>query len=277
MISCVYRIFNNQNNRFYIGSTKNFQKRKARHIRELKQNIHHNQFLQRDFNKCGTESFDFIVIKEVDNELLLQEEDLVIKKHWGNELLYNLSDSASGGDTLSNHPNKEDIIRRRNKTHQDWLGTLSKEQKVELFSRFGSDNHMTGKHHSRELIEQQRVANKGRCPPNKGKTNMEMFGEERTKEIANLFRQNLPDYAGRNNPFYGKKHDAESRLKNSTAHLGKKTDSQCKPIQIDNVCFKSLGDANLLTGTPIPTIRWRVKSRNPKFSNYQYCSENIAV
>jgi len=41
IISCIYQIINSKNSKSYIGSTKNFHKRKARHIRDLKANNHH--------------------------------------------------------------------------------------------------------------------------------------------------------------------------------------------------------------------------------------------
>ena len=46
----VYFIKNITNGLFYIGSTKDFEKRIIAHKRQLKRGKHHNKFLQRDYD-----------------------------------------------------------------------------------------------------------------------------------------------------------------------------------------------------------------------------------
>lgn len=55
-MTCIYQIRNKNNNKIYIGSTKNFHKRKLRHINDLRNNKHHNIYLQRCWNKTKNES-----------------------------------------------------------------------------------------------------------------------------------------------------------------------------------------------------------------------------
>ena len=45
-----------KNGKFYIGSTKNFDKRKKRHLKDLKNNLHHCMHLQKSYNKYGEDS-----------------------------------------------------------------------------------------------------------------------------------------------------------------------------------------------------------------------------
>ena len=52
-MKAIYKIENIVNKRIYIGSTKNYEKRKDTHFRTLRNNNHHNDFLQRSFNKHG--------------------------------------------------------------------------------------------------------------------------------------------------------------------------------------------------------------------------------
>ena len=47
----IYKIKNNINDKVYIGSTKDFEKRKSRHLNELKNNKHHSIYFQRFYNK----------------------------------------------------------------------------------------------------------------------------------------------------------------------------------------------------------------------------------
>jgi group I intron endonuclease len=62
----VYRILNKKNGREYFGSTARFKQRAREHLLALKNNKHYNAFLQRDFNKCGIEMFQFEVLEVVE-------------------------------------------------------------------------------------------------------------------------------------------------------------------------------------------------------------------
>jgi group I intron endonuclease len=65
----IYQILNKINGRVYIGSSKNLEKRLAQHRYELKKGIHHNKFLQNDFNKLGKDfsNVEFSVIENEEN------------------------------------------------------------------------------------------------------------------------------------------------------------------------------------------------------------------
>lgn len=58
----VYIIKNIINNKFYVGSTKNFTNRNYRHSRFLRYNKHYSVILQRAYNKYGFNNFVFIPI-----------------------------------------------------------------------------------------------------------------------------------------------------------------------------------------------------------------------
>lgn len=73
-ISCIYRILNRKNGKFYIGSTKNYNNRVARHLSDLRTNKHHCLPLQKSFNKYGEKNFIFEIIEEVSKELLIDKE-----------------------------------------------------------------------------------------------------------------------------------------------------------------------------------------------------------
>ncbi len=70
----VYKITNKKNGRFYIGSSNSIESRWRTHRYLLRNNRHHNLFLQRDYNKCGPTSFNYEVITETTQEKLLSEE-----------------------------------------------------------------------------------------------------------------------------------------------------------------------------------------------------------
>lgn len=90
----IYKLLNTQNNKFYIGSTKNFSKRALFHIFELENNKHRNRYLQNSWNKYGSGSFKFEIVEYCAEEKRLEREQYfidVIKPS------YNLNPIATGG------------------------------------------------------------------------------------------------------------------------------------------------------------------------------------
>ena len=74
-ISCIYKIICKNNNKFYIGSSVNINRRLKDHIRLLNKNKHNNIHLQRAWNKYGEQNFRFEIIETVNdiNQLLIKE------------------------------------------------------------------------------------------------------------------------------------------------------------------------------------------------------------
>lgn len=104
--SGVYKIINIQNNRVYYGSCHRFKLRFSQHKKDLEKNKHGNSFLQADFNKCGTEAFEFHVLKSFedskDKKARLDEEQLWLNQYYdGGINCYNLRKEA-----VSSHGNK---------------------------------------------------------------------------------------------------------------------------------------------------------------------------
>lgn len=70
MNSCIYKIQNTVNGKFYIGSTNNWKRRLSEHKTRLKLNKHENARIQNSWNKYGKENFIFIVLEECKEEQL---------------------------------------------------------------------------------------------------------------------------------------------------------------------------------------------------------------
>ena len=58
----IYKIYCKENNRTYIGSSNNIERRFKEHISNLKNNRHINNYLQNSWNKYGEDSFSFTII-----------------------------------------------------------------------------------------------------------------------------------------------------------------------------------------------------------------------
>jgi group I intron endonuclease len=131
-IVCIYKIINKINNKFYIGSTVDFNKRKNEHKRYLKRNRHHSQYLQRSWNKYGEENFNFIILEECNVDILKDKEQFYLDTLTPS---YNISKSS-----------KCPMLGRKHS-----LQTLEKfKMKIGLK---GKDNPMFGKKWSKELRE----------------------------------------------------------------------------------------------------------------------------
>lgn len=70
----IYSIRNRKNNKRYIGQTmQDGNARFRQHLSELRNNKHHNQYLQKDFNRFGEKSFDIRVLMDAENVDILNE------------------------------------------------------------------------------------------------------------------------------------------------------------------------------------------------------------
>jgi hypothetical protein len=62
----------------------------------------------------------------------------------------------------------------------------------------------------------------------------------------------------------------EYKKKSSIRMKGVYNGEQNITIVIDDVEYRSAGEASKLLNIPMVTIRWRVRSKNKKFDNYRY-------
>jgi group I intron endonuclease len=91
----VYKILNTVNNKCYIGSAKNFVKRKNKHLKMLRHNNHPNRHLQSAWNKYGATVFEFEILEKCNPETLIAQEQFWMDnaKYQGIEL-YNIREKA---------------------------------------------------------------------------------------------------------------------------------------------------------------------------------------
>lgn len=233
-ISCIYRIINQKNNKFYIGSTKDFKKRKNRHISELRKNRHHCIYLQRSYNIYGEEYFKFDIIEECDENKLFEKE-----KEWINKLKpkYNIG-SVGGGDNITNHPDyihiKKKLIsylkpywknrpKMYGKNNPNWRGGIDLKKKT------------------------CKCGNKKGCA---AKACIKCTNRE-----------------GKNNSFYNKRHSEKTKEMISKSNKGKipKNRRKCK---IDNIVYNSMTEASNKYGVCVATVCFRIKSKY--FSTWEY-------
>lgn len=93
-----YKIKNKINNKYYIGVSINPTERYKKHLRELRNNVHHSIRLQNAWNKYKEESFEYEIIEEGEYSNFLdavKREIELIAKYDSKENGYNMTDKIS--------------------------------------------------------------------------------------------------------------------------------------------------------------------------------------
>ncbi|MGQ3469340.1 GIY-YIG nuclease family protein, partial [Xanthomonas campestris] len=198
MESGIYVIINTKTNKHYVGSAVNFEERWKRHFKELEGGNHHSIKLQRSYNKHGKDAFVCKIVEELPYEksIIVERENYWMNEYNSKENGYNIAD-ASCGDTLSQHPRKQEMFDKISNTIKNNNSKLSPEE-------------LKQKH--------------GRPRDIKGKTIEEHYGLNRAIEISKKFqeRNSVMNMKGSNNPYYGQKHTDDVRKRISDSQRGKK-------------------------------------------------------
>jgi group I intron endonuclease len=245
----IYKIMNNFNGDCYYGSSINIEKRWYKHIYELKRGSHHNSILQRAWDKYGEVNFTFDLVEECDVNNLLSTE----QKYLDSKPKYNIGIKSSGGDNISNNPNRNDIIKNISKGLKLRYSKMTKEEIDSIYSRSGQNNWNW-----------------------KGGVSKKYCGCGKEISPSNETCRLCYNTKGDKNPFFGKKHTQEVLNYLSEINKGICRHNNKHNIIIDNTEYESYQDASKKLKINYNTIRWRVLSKNPKYENYQFKNnENI--
>lgn len=198
----IYCIEHLESGRKYYGSSMNVEKRLSSHKKQIINKTHHNIQLQRAVDKHGLESFMFYLVEQTafltQQELLNHEQTYLNNNTSG----FNMA-PANGGDILSNHPNREEIVEKIRQAIIHRNSLLSEQERKKKYGHPKEKNGMFGKTHSPEVCEKIRHFNTGNTYA-KGIIRSEEF----RKKISNAMKGNL---VGEKNPFYGKHHSEKTK------------------------------------------------------------------
>ncbi len=257
----VYKITNTISGRYYIGYSVNIQKRFRSHKYKLRTQTHDNIFMQRAYNCDGEHCFTYEIIHTFDTEQEAKDKELEYLTDMNiRSNLYNLNYNNGGGDLLTNHPDRANILERIKNSVIERVSKMTPEERKQRWSQPGNKNGMYGKTHSAESRAKISEGKMG-CRRNIGRK----ASEETRKKMSEQRKLNI----GEKNGFYGKHHTEETKQKIREKNTGK-DNGQGHKIIVDYVTYDSISEASRKLNIPVTTILWRLKSKNPKFDNYMY-------
>lgn len=154
----VYMVLNVKNNKMYIGSTVNYEKRYRSHINGLRGLYHDNKKMEKEFHEFGEESFKFRVLcvtKSKEERFGIEESIIQTLKTY--EHGYNLTMDGRGKYILSDETRE----KMRNNTlgeSNPFYGKKHTEETRKILSqhaskRTGEKNSFYGRTHSKETLE----------------------------------------------------------------------------------------------------------------------------
>jgi group I intron endonuclease len=160
--SGVYMIRNKENGKAYIGSSNNIDRRWRTHLNQLNKNCHVNRYLQRSWNKYGSDCFTFEILEACSEEMLIEREQWYLDNHRPH---FNIATSASAPMKGQTHPPET-----RRKISRSLLGNTytlgfkpSQETRLKMsFARKGKPQAGGVKLHSAETKQKIRASNTGK-------------------------------------------------------------------------------------------------------------------
>ena len=175
--------------------------------------------------------------------------------------LYNTSKIAGGGDLISYHPNKDEIVEKMKQSLVKRYGIMTPEERRKVYA--SHQNGMTGRTHTDATKRKISEINKG---------NSYAKGFKRTSEQRARLSKVASQRTGESNHFYGKTHSPETIKKLSEKMKGK-LPVNTKAVVIDDVIYPSSSEAARQLGVVTATILNRIKS--PKFPTYKFLGTSM--
>lgn len=214
----IYRIQNKQDGKCYYGSSANIEKRLTQHLKTLRNSTHHNAHLQRAWNKYGEDVFVFEIVEECEPDQMLIREQYYLDINVDG---YNIGKKSSGGDNISNNPDRDEIVAKIKKANQSRISAMTEEERRERFGKLMEKNSnwkggTTYSYCSCGVRKKPEAKTCGKC------------------------RNRL----GVNNPFYGKTHSEETRQK-LREHAKNRTvkPSNSKKVIADGTVYQTATEA----------------------------------
>lgn len=180
--SGVYSITNLENNKRYVGSSKNLSVRKGYHLGALKNNKREHPFLQEAYNKYGKENFIFEVLEYCEKENLIEREQYWMDHYKSYKREFGYNSSITAGKVTHTEETKMKMSETRRGKNNRFNFTFSEESKKKM-----RESHL-GKTLSEETKNKMGIARRG----NKNALGYR-HSEEAKIKISNYQKLNLTE------------------------------------------------------------------------------------
>lgn len=159
----IYQIKCLENNKVYIGCSKNIEHRWKQHKNSLKNNNHKNTHLQRSWDKYGEGVFIFSIIEECELDQLIEREQFYLDQIFEGGNTFNickLSERVTGRILSDEHKRKIGEANKGKKRSQEQINKLIQSNKGRKHSedlKIKRSNALKG-HKGRSFTEDQKVS-----------------------------------------------------------------------------------------------------------------------
>jgi len=264
--SCIYHIVNEVNGKRYVGRTSDKEKRCSRHFFELRTRRHHCIHLQRSFNKYGEENFRFEVVE--DN---LSEKEAITREQWyldnNYDLLYNISrNSLFGGDLISYHPRRDEIVASITKSVRQRYANMSPEDRAELSQKLrGEGNPNYG-----NKGEKSKLYKIKKTSSHKQNISKALTGRALSKDHVEKMKKSKLGKSSWNKGLKTGSLSEKHKTNLSKALQGRENNHKKIKIVCENTIFDSVKQAADVYDVSSTAILQRLKSKSEKWSDFFY-------
>lgn len=244
MSETVYKIRNNINDHVYIGCSKDLYTRLLKHQSSLRGNRHTSPLFQALYNQHSdvlSLTIEPLMIFASQSDARAYELHLL---HTECNLL-NARRTSGGGDMVSNHLNRDDIVARH---QENYKTNINFQDKRAIGHGVRNPNYR----HGLALNDRTCVECGGFVSP----------------YVERCMTCQIYDRTGENNSFYGKSHSETTRKLISEARLGVPNLRCSRSISVDGVTYVSLSAAAKKLNMVTSTLGYRCRS--PNYPNIYY-------